>query len=83
MKAIYSVDKVGQMELRQVEHFLAVAAEMSFTRGAERAHVVQSALSTSIAITVAWACNIPIAPASLNTPSVSRRTRCRNIAVAM
>ena len=37
------------MELRQVEHFLAVAAEMSFTRGAERAHVVQSALSTSIA----------------------------------
>ncbi|MCW2515217.1 MAG: transcriptional regulator, LysR family [Mycobacterium sp.] len=37
------------MELRQIEHFLAVAAEMSFTRAAERAHVVQSALSTSIA----------------------------------
>jgi DNA-binding transcriptional LysR family regulator len=37
------------VELRQLEHFLAVAAEMSFTRGAERAHVVQSALSTSIA----------------------------------
>jgi DNA-binding transcriptional LysR family regulator len=37
------------MELRQIEHFLAVAAEMSFTRGAERAHVVQWALSTSIA----------------------------------
>lgn len=37
------------MELRQVEHFLAVAGEMSFTRAAERAHVVQSALSTSIA----------------------------------
>ncbi len=37
------------MELRQIEHFLAVAAEMSFTRAADRAHVVQSALSTSIA----------------------------------
>lgn len=37
------------MDLRQVEHFVAVAAEMSFTRAAERAHVVQSALSTSIA----------------------------------
>ena len=37
------------MELRQVEHFLAVAGEMSFTRAAERVHVVQSALSTSIA----------------------------------
>lgn len=37
------------MELRQIEHFVAVAAELSFTRGAQRAHVVQSALSTSIA----------------------------------
>ncbi|WP_231965759.1 LysR family transcriptional regulator [Mycobacterium sp. E802] len=37
------------MELRQLEHFIAVAGEMSFTRGAERAHVVQSALSSSIA----------------------------------
>lgn len=37
------------MELRQIEHFVAVAGEMSFTRAAERAHVVQSALSTSIA----------------------------------
>jgi DNA-binding transcriptional LysR family regulator len=37
------------MELRQLEHFVAVASEMSFTRAAERAHVVQSALSTSIA----------------------------------
>lgn len=37
------------MELRQIEHFLAVAGEMSFTRAAERVHVVQSALSTSIA----------------------------------
>ncbi|MCV7285641.1 LysR family transcriptional regulator [Mycolicibacterium wolinskyi] len=37
------------MELRQIEHFIAVAGEMSFTRAAHRAHVVQSALSTSIA----------------------------------
>jgi len=37
------------MELRQIEQFIAVADEMSFTRAAERAHVVQSALSTSIA----------------------------------
>ena len=37
------------MELRQIEHFVAVAAELSFTRAAERAHVVQSALSTSVA----------------------------------
>ena len=41
---IYSVD----VEFRQLEQFLAVAAEMSFTRAAERAHVVQSALSTSV-----------------------------------
>lgn len=37
------------MELRQIEHFLAVADELSFTRAAERVHVVQSALSASIA----------------------------------
>lgn len=37
------------VELRQIEHFVAVAAEMSFSRAASRAHVVQSALSTSIA----------------------------------
>ena len=37
------------VELRQVEHFLAVASELSFTRAAQRAHVVQSALSTSVA----------------------------------
>jgi DNA-binding transcriptional LysR family regulator len=36
------------VELRQLEQFIAVAGEMSFTRAAERAHVVQSALSTSI-----------------------------------
>jgi DNA-binding transcriptional LysR family regulator len=37
------------VELRHLEHFVAVAAELSFTRAAERAHVVQSALSTSVA----------------------------------
>ncbi len=37
------------MELRQLEHFIAVAGEMSFTRATQRTHVVQSALSTSIA----------------------------------
>ncbi len=37
------------MELRHLEHFVAVAGEMSFTRAAQQAHVVQSALSTSIA----------------------------------
>jgi DNA-binding transcriptional LysR family regulator len=36
------------VEFRQLEHFLAVAGELSFTRAAERAHVVQSALSTSV-----------------------------------
>ncbi|MEA2623884.1 MAG: hypothetical protein QOH61_2794, partial [Chloroflexota bacterium] len=37
------------MELRQLEHFLAVAEERHFTRAAARAHVVQSSLSASIA----------------------------------
>ncbi|MER8425308.1 LysR family transcriptional regulator [Mesorhizobium sp. M1403] len=36
------------MELRQLQHFIAVAEERSFTRAAERIHIVQSALSTSI-----------------------------------
>jgi DNA-binding transcriptional LysR family regulator len=36
------------MELRQLEHFVAVASEMSFSRAVQRAHVVQSALSTSV-----------------------------------
>lgn len=36
------------MELRQLEYFVAVAGELSFTRAAERVHVVQSALSTSV-----------------------------------
>ncbi|MEV0204378.1 LysR family transcriptional regulator [Streptomyces sp. NPDC050788] len=37
------------MELRQLEYFVAVAEERSFSRGAERAHVVQSAVSAAVA----------------------------------
>jgi DNA-binding transcriptional LysR family regulator len=36
------------VELRQLEHFVAVADERSFTRASRRVHIVQSALSTSI-----------------------------------
>jgi DNA-binding transcriptional LysR family regulator len=36
------------MELRQLENFVAVAQERSFTRAAARVHLVQSALSVSI-----------------------------------
>lgn len=37
------------MELRQLEHFVAVASELNFSRAARRVHVVQSALSSSVA----------------------------------
>jgi len=37
------------MELRQLEYFIAVADELSFSRGARRVHVVQSAVSTAVA----------------------------------
>src|SRR5687768_407490 len=37
------------MDLRQLEYFVAVADERSFTKAALRCHVVQSALSHQIA----------------------------------
>lgn len=37
------------MELRHLAHFVAVAEELSFTRAARRLHVVQSAVSATIA----------------------------------
>jgi DNA-binding transcriptional LysR family regulator len=37
------------MEFRQLEYYVAVAEELSFSRGARRAHVVQSAVSTAVA----------------------------------
>src|ERR1700751_4542068 len=36
------------MELRQLQYFVAVAAELNFSRAAQRIHVVQSALSASV-----------------------------------
>ncbi|WP_165555525.1 LysR family transcriptional regulator [Kribbella pittospori] len=36
------------MEFRHLRHFVALAEERSFTRAAEREHIVQSGLSTSI-----------------------------------
>ncbi|GAB0105622.1 LysR family transcriptional regulator [Nocardia sp. JMUB6875] len=40
---------IDPMELRQLEYFVAVAQELSFSRGAARVHVVQSAVSSGIA----------------------------------
>lgn len=36
------------MEFRHLQHFIAVAEEQNFTRAAQRVHIVQSTLSTSI-----------------------------------
>ncbi|HTQ15990.1 LysR family transcriptional regulator [Mycobacterium sp.] len=36
------------MELRHLEYFVAVAADLNFSRAAERIHVVQSALSAAV-----------------------------------
>ncbi|MFD9888089.1 LysR family transcriptional regulator [Amycolatopsis sp. NPDC059027] len=53
------------MELRQVEHFLAVVRNGSFTAAAQEVHVVQSALSASIRKL----------EAELGTPLFERTTR--------
>ena len=49
MKFICQSDRFVGMEMRQLEYFVAVADELSFSRGAARVHVVQSAVSTAIA----------------------------------
>jgi DNA-binding transcriptional LysR family regulator len=41
-------DGKRNMELRQLEHFVALASEQNFTRAAARLHIVQSGLSASI-----------------------------------
>jgi DNA-binding transcriptional LysR family regulator len=44
----FSATGAGTVELRQLEHFVAVAEERNFTRAAERVVIVQSGLSSSI-----------------------------------
>jgi DNA-binding transcriptional LysR family regulator len=43
-----SIDETELLEIRQLQHFVAVAEEKQFTRAAQRMHIVQSALSSSI-----------------------------------
>jgi DNA-binding transcriptional LysR family regulator len=53
------------MELRHLQHFIAVAEELNFTRAADRVHIVQSALSASVRTL----------EAELQTPLLVRSTR--------
>src|SRR6202041_4217343 len=41
-------DRMLTVELRHLDYFVAVAAELNFSRAAERIHVVQSALSAAV-----------------------------------
>ncbi len=43
-----NVSDTSRVELRHLEHFIAVAEELSFTRAARRLHVVQSGVSAAI-----------------------------------
>ena len=46
--AIAIRDRMVAVEIRHLEYFVAVAAELNFSRAAKRIHVVQSALSASV-----------------------------------
>ena len=48
LTVIASGDKLRRVELRQLAVFVAVAEEGSFTRAADRLHVVQSAVSAGV-----------------------------------
>jgi DNA-binding transcriptional LysR family regulator len=46
--AIAIRDRTIAVELRHLEYFVAVAAELNFSQAAQRIHVVQSARSASV-----------------------------------